>query len=358
LDTPWKVIGMNLFGSLKRLQGNLQQLALAALLALSISSLTACGTGTVEDPLVPGRIIVFGDTISITGTVTGDSTVTPTVPTVGRYTVNDASNNNWVEYLALQYGLTSQALSTTAGGNNYSAYQACVKTMATGCSSTSTLSTQLSAYLAANGNSFRANDLVIFAGGISDVRAQSEQLIAGTQTSTAATAAVKQAGIDLAALVVQAKNAGAQYVAVMGAYDISATPWITASNPSFASNVSALAYNFNFAMLLEMANPIKYANVQYIDAAYQLNLITGNPVGYGYTDSTTIACDLTVVADASTCTTTTLAPAGASSSGTSVAVTVDNYNTFVFADKFHFTPPVHRTLGSYAIGRMRYRWGG
>jgi outer membrane lipase/esterase len=349
VDTHWKVIGMNLFGSLKHLQGNLSQLALAALLALGISSLTACGTGTIEDPLVPGRIIVFGDTISITGAVTGNSTVTPTVPTVGRYTVNDASNNNWVEYVALQYGLTSQALSTTAGGNNYSAYQACVKTMATGCSSTSTLSTQLSAYLAANGNSFRANDLVIFAGGISDVRAQSEQLIAGTQTYSAATTAIKQAGVDLANLVAQAKNAGAQYVAVMGAYDVSATPWITASNPSFASSVSALAYNFNFAMLLEMANPIKFANVQYIDAAYQLNLITGNPAGYGYTDSTTIACDLNVMADASTCTTTTLA-------GTTV--TVDNYNTFVFADRFHFTPPVHRTLGSYAIGRMRYRWGG
>jgi outer membrane lipase/esterase len=331
-----KAIGLLTHGGLRWDQ------AVRGLALLTLALLSACGSGTIEDPLTPGRIIVLGDGLSYTGAASGRD---GTTLTVGRYTVNDASINNWVDYVGAQYGLSS--LNAAGGGHNLAQGNACVKATTGQCTGSS-LDAQLSSFLSTD--AFKPNDLLIVSSAVADLYHLGETLKAGGSVAVASSAA-KQAGQDLAALVARARVAGAGYIAVMGAYDVSASPWGQASG--VASSINGLVYDFNFALLIAMSNPIAFANVQYIDAAYYMNLVTGLPASYGYTDSRTVACKSGISVNA--CDTSTLAPAG----GTSVAVTADNYNTFVFADStVHLTPAVHRALGGFAMGKIRTRWGG
>ena len=313
--------------------------ALARLLLLAACAapalLASCGGGDVQSQFVPARIVAFGDGFSDLG------------QRGTRYTVNDGSVNVWSQQVAASYGrpLTAAA----AGGFSYATGNARVAARpdAAGDNATPTVVQQVDTFLAAQ--ALGAGDLVIISGGISDIVAEVGRLNAGAQSREQMLANVGQAGRDLAAQVSRLVRSGAKYVLLTGTYDLGRSPWATATGQ--ADVLSAASARFNEQMLVSIVD--LGANVLYVDAALQYNLVTSSPRTYGFTDATTLAC---TSADAGAgigtgagqvnsalCTPATVAPG------------VDP-NTYVFADRLYPTPQSHRRFGEYAYSRFRTRF--
>jgi outer membrane lipase/esterase len=89
------------------------------------------------------------------------------------------------------------------------------------------------------------------------------------------------------------------------------------------------------------------ANVLYVDAAFQYNLLANQPTSNGFANSTAAACSatgvVTPVTTASACTPATV--------GTAIA-----YDSYVFADDRYFTPAAQRSFGNLAFTKMKARW--
>ena len=186
----------------------------------SAALLAACGSSTTESAISPQRMIAFGDGMSDVG------------QKGTRYTVNDGSVNNWTLQVASGYGKTLTA--SSAGGKSYAAGNARIvaKPDAAGSNTTLTVKEQIDSFLASN--TFTGDDLVMINGGISDVIANMAAVNAGTMTTEQMITASRQAGTDFAAQIRRLVNAGAKYVVVAGTYDLSKTPWATASKTSAA----------------------------------------------------------------------------------------------------------------------------
>jgi hypothetical protein len=180
----------------------------ALLLAVAASALVlaACGGGTVQSQFAPTRVVAFGDGMADLG------------QNGKRYTINDGTVGNWTEVVSLGYLKTLTP--SAAGGLSYATGNARVvaKPDAAGNSSTRTVVEQVDTFLAASAPT--VNDLVMFNAGTSDVIVQGKAVIDGTQTQAQATAAVEQAGIDLAGQVRRLVNAGANHVVVVGSYNL------------------------------------------------------------------------------------------------------------------------------------------
>lgn len=314
-----------------------QRLRRALLLALCASSalLAACGGGNVESQLVPSRIIAFGDGFSDLGQ--GGT----------RYTVNDSSVNVWTQQVASSYGRT--LTSAAAGGLSYATGNARIaaKPDAAGKAATPTVKEQIDTFLATQ--SFGANDLVIASGGISDIVAEVGRLNAGSQTREQTLANIGQAGRDMGAQLRRIVAAGGTYVMLAGSYNLGRSPWAIGTGQ--AGLLTEASSKFNEEMLVSIVN--LGANVLYIDAALQFNLITGLPGSYSLTNVAAIACTSvdpgpgigTGVGEVNSalCTPATLAPG------------ID-YNAYLFADRVYPTPRGHRLFGEYAYARFKTRF--
>jgi phospholipase/lecithinase/hemolysin len=264
-----------------------------------------------------------------------------------RYTVNDGTVNNWTLQLAAGY---SKTLTTSAaGGKSYAVANARVtaKPDAAGDSTTLTVKEQIDSFLASN--TFASDDLVMVNGGISDVIANMAAVNAGTMTTDQMVTASRQAGTDLAAQVRRLVNAGAKYVMVAGTYDLSKTPWATEIARTTVLNAASAAFNEGLLVgIVDLGS-----NVLYVDLAYYVNLYTGSPSTYGFTNATAAVCNSvdtnngigigTNKVNSSLCTTSTLL-SGASQ------------DAYVFADSVYMTPSAHRQFGTYAYDRLRARW--
>jgi phospholipase/lecithinase/hemolysin len=303
----------------------------AALLVLA-----ACGSGSIESQLVPARIVVFGDALSDMGQAGGK-----------RYTVNDTSKT-WTELVATDYGLTTLKASS-AGGTNYATGNARVslKPDAAGNSATPTVKEQVDTFLA--GNTPGANDLIILQGGISDIIVQMQAFIAGTQTSDQMLANVKQAGLDLADQARRLKAAGASHIAIIGAYDLSFTPWgISTGKQALLTQATT---TFNSAILVSLVN--EGESMLYLDTALEFNLLATNPASFALVNVVDPACNSidpgpgigvgTGKVNSLLCTTTT------------VNTGVD-YASYLWADPVYPTPTGHARFASFVFTRVHDRW--
>ena len=304
----------------------------------TLSLLVGCGASTTVSGLKPSRIISFGDAFSDVGQHGGM-----------KYTVNDNSVNNWVNTVANGFGLSITP--SSVGGTGYAQGLARVNTStnAAGISGTPSVSQQIDAFLAVD--NFGPSDVVLINGGVSDIVAEMNAVNAGVQTTAQMQTNVQQAGRDLAALVVRLVGSGANYVVVLGTYNLGQTPWATATGKNaLLTSTSTL---FNDAMLVPIVSMGK--NVLYVDAAYYLNLVS-NPLSapaYGLSNATTPVCTSvdygtgiglgTGQVSSLLCTLNTI-------------VNGANIASYAFADELYFTPAVQRLFGNYAYSRLRTRW--
>lgn len=304
------------------------------LAAASALLLSACGGGnTVTSRLSPARVIAFGDAMADVG------------QDGARYTVNDGSVNNWVQYVASEYG---QAITPSSqGGLDYAWGNARVAATpdAAGVASTPTVKQQIDQFLATH--TIDSNDLVIVSAGTADVITQVRASLDGKQTSDQALANLDQAGSDLADQVKRLVAAGAQHVVVSGPYDLGRSPWaIQIGSDGLLHSASS---QFNNRMLVSLVN--FGTTVLYVDAALYFNQQTSSSSkvsNYTAPVCTSIDPGLGIGTgpgqlNSHLCSTGTLVPG------------VD-YNSFLFADLVYPTPRGHNLFGDYAFGRIRDRW--
>ncbi|MCM2346037.1 SGNH/GDSL hydrolase family protein [Acidovorax soli] len=301
----------------------------------SAALLAACGSSTIESKLTPDRFIAFGDAFSDVG------------QKGARYTVNDGSVSNWTQQVALRYGKTITPVAS--GGLSYAVGNARVsaKPDAAGDTTTLTVTEQIDRFLA--GGSFGASDVVFVNAGASDVIAGMAALKAGTQTEANMLAAARTAGQELAGQVRRLVNAGAKQVVVTGTYDMSKSPWATAtSQATLLHNASS---RFNDGLLVNIVD--LGATVLYVDAAYYVNLFTNAPSSYSFDNATTPVC---TSVDAGNGIGIGTGQVNSALCNTSTLLAGANQDKYVFADAVYLTPSAHRQLGDYAYDRLRARW--
>lgn len=315
-----------------------QWLRRTLLLAAGASALvlSACGGGSVESQFRPSRIVVFGDAMADLG------------QNGKKYTVNNTGGiDNWAQWAANNFGLAITA--SGSGGTDYATGNARVTATpdAAGNSSTPTVAQQVSTFLAAGAPA--SGDLTILNAGTSDVVVHGKAVIDGTETQTAALAAVAQAGIDLGAQVRRLTDAGAQHVVVVGPYNLGRSPW--AIQTTQQAMLESLSSKFNAQLLVSIVD--LGAKVLYVDAALYYNLVTASPSSYSLTDGTTVVC-----------TSVDSGPGIGTGSGqvnsnlctTATLITGANPALYVFADRVYPTPRAQQLFGDYAYSRITARW--
>ena len=297
-----------------------KRLAWSLAAALAASFLVACGGGSkTVSSLKPARIVAFGDATADVGFVGG-----------AVYSVNDGTNTTWVKQVAASYSLPLAAQS--AGGNGWGRGGARV---APGGAALS-LTEQINAFLAAGGP--RSDDLILLSAGLSDVTAQADAVAAAPATYATGIANVEAAALALAAQANRLKIAGAKYITTVGVYNLSGSPYATATL-TLANKSAFLAdatVKFNNKMQIELQN-LQLANVLLnVDAGSNFSgsgLLTANAV---CTTPTALTCTpLTLISSI---------PVGST------------YNSYAFADDRHFTPGVQRSFGDLVAAKLRDRF--
>ena len=312
------------------------------LAAASALALSACGGGSIVSSFSPSRVVAFGDSMADVG------------QTGARYTVNDGSVNNWTEFVAVNFGRTLAPVAQ--GGNSYATGNARVNTTpdAAGNASTPTVAQQVDSFLATGAPT--ADDLILVNAGTADVIAEVEATVSGAQTRDVMVAHIEQAGVDLAAQVRRLVNAGATHVVVVGPYNLSRSPWVTqepdATTRSRLSSLTDTASSrFNAKLLVSLVD--LGADVLYVDAALEYNLLTSNPTANSLTDATTVVCTSVDQGpgigigpghvNSRLCTPSTIR------SGL-------DFSKFLFADQVYPTPRGQQLFGDFAQARIRDRW--
>lgn len=300
----------------------------------SAALLAACGSGTTENALSPSRFVVFGDGFSDVG------------QTGATYSVNDGTLTTWPQELAYRFGLS--ITSSNSGGFDYARINARItnKPDAAGISTTLTMTEQINSFLASS--TIGSSDVLVLSAGVADVVAQMNAVTAGTQTEAQMTANLQQAGKDLGAQVRRLVTAGASQVIVVGPYNVGRTPWATTLGK--VSLLTDGASKFNDALLVSIVD--LGSKVLYVDAAYYLNLVTGDPTSYSLINSTTVVCN-SVDAGVGIGIGTGQINSALCNTGTVGSLV---YNSYAFADQLFFTPVVNRLFGDYAYTKIRDRF--
>ena len=298
--------------------------------------LAACGSGTTESQLVPARVIAFGDGYADLGQAGN------------RYTVNDGLINVWTEHVAFAFALPLVAASK--GGTSYAVGHARVvaKPDDVGNNATPSVKEQIDTFLATN--TIGPNDLFIVNAGTSDLIVEGARVASGSETTDQMVANARQAGRDLGGQLRRLVNAGAKFVVVAGPINLGRSPWAIATG--LKTQLETASGRFNDDMLISIVD--LGANVLYVDAALQYNLMTAQPASYEFSDVVTPVCTsvdsgpgIGIGAgelNASLCTPST------------VLAGVADYNVYLFADKVYPTPRGHAKFGEYAYQRIRARW--
>jgi outer membrane lipase/esterase len=315
-----------------------QWLRRAWLLAAGASALVlaACGGGSTVAQLTPSRIIVFGDGMADIG------------QNGARYTVNDASINNWTLDVAGQFGVA--VAPAAKGGTSYATGNARIAaaTDAAGGSAPS-VQAQVDQFLASGQPQF--NDLVLVDAGTSDLIAEAQSVISGTQTQAQALANIDAEASTLAKEVNQLVQAGAGHVAVVGPYNLARSPWAAQVNQG--SLLDALSTEFNRKLKLALFAFNIANNVLYIDAEFYYNIVSGDPGASTLNDVTTPVC-----------TSVDQGPGIGTGSGQvnsnlctpSTILTGADYSKYLWADRIYPTPRGQILFGDFAFSALRNRW--
>ena len=260
--------------------------------------LASCGGGDVVSDLKPERFLVMGDDMMDVGQ---NGYV---------YTVNDGSKT-WVQTFAEHYRLDVQP--ANAGGWGFAQGGARISAAGEAPSVTAQVDEMLSR------TTPDKNDVVIIGGGQSDIVAAVQEF----GVSAEATAAVQQAGSELAQQVRRIVAAGATHVAVVGAPLMGDTPWGRAQEHA----INELSVAFNNALLLGIHD--MGDTVIYLDAALFFDLLYDDADSHGFRNGKDAVC---TTPDVTTCTAATLRD--------------EKYERWLFADDKHFTPHALRLFGS------------
>lgn len=281
--------------------------------------LSACGSGSTFEPLVPTRVISFGDGLSDVG------------QSGGKFTVNDGTVNIWVERVASSYGKTITA--SVTGGLGFARG---LSRTNTGANSTAD---QIAAFLAAN--SVGASDLLIVDAGIAELAALAAD--PANTTDAALASAADAAGKALAAQVLRLTAAGGTHVVIANAPNLGRTPLAVAQNRAAAFTAATRA--FNDGLKIALANVT--SGVLLVDNEAYVNTLYNSPASLGTggntLTATTPACN-TATFNTITCNTSTL------------AVSTATYSLHLFADDRHLGPTAHRLLGDNAYSKIKARW--
>jgi outer membrane lipase/esterase len=300
--------------------------------------LASCGGGSIESSLTPTRVVAFGDAMGDLG------------QNGRRYTINDSGITNWTQYVANAFALTLAP--SAAGGLSFATGNARVTAEpdAAGSADTLTVREQIDTFLGGGGR-LGESDLVLVSAGTSDVITQVQAVLTGGQSQETMQANLTTAARELGAQVRRLVDAGGRHVVVAGPYNLGRSPW--AIQTSQSALMEAASSRFNQQLLVAMVD--LGANVLYVDAALQFNLVTANPTGgdFELSDVNTLACNSVDPGpgigtgagqvNSNLCTPATLTP------GTDSA-------RLLFADRVYPTPRGHQIFGDFAFNRIRERW--
>ncbi len=349
-------------------------LRLGTALLVSTGLLVACGGGDDDPPAAPKitytKLVSFGDSLSDVGTYATPGLVGATGG--GKYTVNGAGAQVWIERLATaakvpapcaaMVGLNSvgplagfaSAATAKAGCYGYAQGGARV-TNPVGPGNVATLPSsssgalgqltvpvmqQITNHLTAAGGSFAGTDLVTVLAGANDLFMQvatvQATVAAGGNATTAgqaATVAMGQAGGELAAYIKAMMVAkGAKRIVVVGIPDVSVTPDSLAQPQSSRDLVQLMAFTFNAQLQFGLQG---VAEVLYVDGYTAIQQWAANPGAYGLSNVKTPACNAALVATSLMCT---------------AATTISgDTSKYMFADGVHPSPYGHELFSKTVI---------
>lgn len=274
--------------------------------------LSACGAGSTFQPLNPTRVISFGDGFSDVG------------QTGGKFTVNDGTQNIWVERVASSYGKTITA--KISGGLGF----------ASGGADVNAIAAQITTFLPGN---IGVSDLLIIDAGVAELAALAT---ANPTNNVALNAAATISGRALAAQVLRLTAAGARHVVIANAPDLGKTPFAMLQTRTVALTAASRAFNDSLKTALAGVTD----NVLLVDNEAYVNSLFASPSNLGAGGTASIPACATATFNTNTCTTATL----------NIGVTTLTYNLSLFADDRHLAPGAHRLLGDNAYSKIKARW--
>ncbi len=280
---------------------------------------------------VYSQTVFFGDSLTDSGfyaPITGN-------PAVSRFTTNPGLV--WAEFLADYYGTNAgpawQLTSTGVVGGDGDNYAAGGATIGPGPGFppqpptlfAPSLSTQIGAYLAANGGRADPDALFTVWGGANDLFFH---LNGATDLATFLSAATDQVG-----LVASLQNGGARYILVPTMPDVGKTPFGLSLGPAGSAGVTQLVMAYNGTLF----GGLQAAGLRVIplDTFNFINEITASPSTYGFVNVTSPACPGV--------------PAALGFCNPSTYATPDAAETYAFADGVHPSTGAHRLLSQFAI---------
>ena len=281
------------------------------------TALVSCGGGDDPPPQPPlfQTTVVFGASLSDTGNVCPNSSVTG-CPPVPPYAQGRFSNGPlWVEVLAARYG--ASVTPSSQGGNNFAFAGARTGTVPGAgtvpgtASSVPSMAAQLDQYFARFGFVASAQTLfLVSAAAVGNNISDALTLSAAnpSQATQISTAVLTQAVTDIVTIINRLYAAGARQIAVLNSTDVGRTPRVQAINvasPGAAAAATQLSNQFNGALaqqvaLIRAASP--GLNVYLIDFGALTAEIAGNPGAFGF-DNVTMACFNTLVMPPTLCAT-------------------------------------------------------
>lgn len=323
--------------------------------------LTACGGGETDqggnaNVAKVQRMVVFGDSLSDAGTYT------PVAQAVGggKFTTNPGPV--WAETVASQLGVTL----TPAVMGYANQVQTCPKPgcfdfaqggsrvtdpngigHASGAGAlTYPVKQQLANFYAASNNAFNGNNDVVFVfAGNNDIFYWATAVgTAGSGVTPAIAAAqVQQAATELVGYINDMIAKGATQLYVFNLPDSSLTPFGVASGAAGQALLQSLVNTFNATLVAGLNG----TTARVIDFNAQLTAGIKNGAQFGFTNTSTPACDATKI--------NALVPSAGGSSlfcsaNTLVAAGADQ--TYLFADGVHPTTAGHRLIASNVLTRL------
>lgn len=272
--------------------------------------LTSCGGDSMVHGPTPKRFLVVGDDMLDVGQ---NGYV---------YTVNDGTPA-WVEFFAGSYGQTVGP--SSKGGWGFA--QGGARVSAAGAAPSVTA--QVDEMLART--TLNATDVVLVGGGQSDIVAAVQDY----GVSAEATAAVDQAGKELAQQVRRLVAAGAKEVLVTGVPRMGDMPWGRANR----DGINKLSETFNYAVIGDLEEHNMGDTVLFVEQALLFALFYDDYESYGFSNGRDAVCTTPVETP---CTLETLH--------------AQDYDYWLFADDKHFTPNALRLYGDRLYTAYSNRW--
>jgi phospholipase/lecithinase/hemolysin len=335
--------------------------------------LASCGGGGSDLPTKPqfAAQVTFGDSLSDIGSYRV-STLESLLSglglgtNLGQFSINAAPGIpvNWTELTAASLGLPAPCAAATGGfGTARNFHPGCFgyaqggarvtdgAAVATGGVFTGAMLepvvVQIANHLAASGNGFSGNELVLVMAGANDVFAQTDSVGSGFPAASAV-AAVQTAASELAVAVkTQIIAKGARFVVVANVPYIAGTPRITSmADPVARAAAADLAETLVTAFNTQLAAELpESANVLNVDAYAVSKDQILNPARFLLTNVTDTACDLTTpfpnpLGSSLLCNASNLKP------GLSPEV------HYLFADNIHPTPYGHSLFAQSVMQAM------